>query len=259
MAEWGWSAVVYGVYLAALACAGRARRLTSAAVLAVAYGLGAAGAATVEGIVAQVVLPAAFTLGAYWLSGLFVGTPQRGLERWLLGSDETLFSRLSIDRRLAVAPRWVLETLEFAYATVYLVVMVGAIAMASLGREAVLYYWAVVLPAELMCYAALPFLRSRPPRSLETPGAIARRAPAMRRLNDAIVGHGSIQVNTIPSGHVAGAVAAGLAVLSWWPAIGGVLLVAAAMIAVAATVGRYHYAVDCVLGAGVALVVWWIV
>ena len=88
---------------------------------------------------------------------------------------------------------------------------------------------------------------------------IARRAPVMRRVNDAIVGHGSIQVNTIPSGHVAGAVAAGLAVLSWLPVAGVVLLVIATLIAVAATLGRYHYAVDCVLGAGVALVVWWIV
>ena len=78
----------------------------------------------------------------------------------------------------------------------------------------------------------------------------------MRRLNDAIVGRGSIQVNTIPSGHVAGALAAGLAVLPWSAGVGVTLIAIAVLIAIAATVGRYHYAIDCLLGAGVAIAVW---
>jgi hypothetical protein len=110
--------------------------------------------------------------------------------------------------------------------------------------------------AEFICYLALPFLRSRPPRSLEPAGVIARRTPRMRRLNDAIVGGGSIQVNTIPSGHVAGALAAGLAVWPWSAAVGAILIITAVLIAVAATAGRYHYALDCLLGAGVAIAVW---
>jgi len=123
----------------------------------------------------------------------------------------------------------------------------------------VINYWDVVLPAELICYAAVPFLRSRPPRVLEPVGVIALRNPAMRRVNDAIVERGSIQVNTIPSGHVAGAVAAGLAVMTSLPAVGAALLVSGAVIAIAATACRYHYAVDCLLGAAVALAVWWAV
>jgi membrane-associated phospholipid phosphatase len=62
-----------------------------------------------------------------------------------------------------------------------------------------------------------------------------------------------VQANTIPSGHVAGAVAAGLAVISVSATAGWVLLGLALMIAVSAVVGRYHYAVDCVLGALVAV------
>jgi len=89
-----------------------------------------------------------------------VGTPQRPFEQWLLRSDRILFTWLSIDRWLAAAPRWMLDALEFAYSTVYLVVTCGAMAMAWFGREAVREYWAVVLPAELISYAALPFLRS---------------------------------------------------------------------------------------------------
>jgi len=78
----------------------------------------------------------------------------------------------------------------------------------------------------------------------------------MRRLNDRIVSTGSIQVNTIPSGHVAAALAAGLAAWSSSPAIGAPIIACAVLIAVAATVGRYHYAVDCLLGALVAIGVW---
>ena len=258
MAAWGWSAVLYAGYLVGLGCVGRTRRRGRAVAASAAYGIAAAAAATLDNVTAQVVLPGACTLGGYWLSGLFAGTPQQWLEQWLLQSDRALFRRLSIDRLLAAAPLWSLEVLEFSYSTVYLVVVAGAVAMALIGREAILYFWAVVLPAELICYAALSFLRSRPPRSLEPTGVIASRAPIMRRVNDAIIGRGSIQVNTIPSGHVAGATAAGLAVMSWLPGEGAVLLVSAGLIAAAATVGRYHYAIDCVLGAGVGLAVWWV-
>jgi membrane-associated phospholipid phosphatase len=116
-------------------------------------------------------------------------------------------------------------------------------------------YWSLVLSAELACYAALPWLRSRPPRALETTSVFDARAVTMRRLNVAILDRASVQANTIPSGHVAGALAAALAVLPLNAAIGGVLLAASVAIGVAAVAGRYHYVVDCVAGASVALIV----
>jgi hypothetical protein len=124
--------------------------------------------------------------------------------------------------------------------------------VAAHGISAVSAYWAIVLAAELACYGALPFLRSRPPRTLEPPGVIEQRAPRLRRLNISILDRASVQANTIPSGHVAGAVAAGLAVMSVNMMAGWVLLGVAVAITVAAIVGRYHYTADCVLGALVA-------
>jgi hypothetical protein len=256
MPAWGWVSVAYGMGMAVLAATGYPRRRTGAVVASILYSLAAAGIALIDVVPAQVILPAAMTLVGYWLSGLFIGAPQPGLERWLLETDQTLFERLRIDQHLKAAPGGVLEAIEFTYSTVYLVVIVGAVVMAPLGRDAVLFYWAVVVPAELVCCAALPFLRCRPPRSLEPPGVIARRNPAMRRLNDLVVSRGSIHVNTIPSAHVAAALAAGLAVMSWQAAAGMVLIVCAVLIAFAAILGRYHFAVDCLLGAGVALAIW---
>lgn len=256
MPAWGWIGVAYGVGMGMVAATGHPRRRAPALVASALYALAAAGLAMVDDLRAQVILPGAMTLIGYWLSGLFVGSPQPRLERWLLESDRRLFERLQIDRLLEGAGRWLIDVIEFIYGTVYLVVMIGAFAMAPLGRDAVLYYWAVVLPAELVCCAALPFFRCRPPRSLEPDGVIARRNPMMRRLNTVIVNRGSIQVNTFPSAHVAAALAAGLAVASWQPAAGAVLITLAALIGVAATLGRYHYAVDCLLGAGVAVAIW---
>jgi membrane-associated phospholipid phosphatase len=63
-------------------------------------------------------------------------------------------------------------------------------------------------------------------------------------------------VNTIPSAHVAAALGAGLAMASWRPFAGATVIVFAILIAVAAALGRYHYAVDCLLGAVVALLIW---
>ena len=147
-----------------------------------------------------------------------------------------------------------LEALEAAYTADYVVVGVGALVAAAHGARVVAGYWTIVLAAELACYAALPFLRSRPPRTLEPPGVIERRAPRVRRLNISILDRASVQANTIPSGHVAGAVAASLAVMSISATAGWVLLGVAVAITVSAIAGRYHYSADCVLGAVVAVV-----
>jgi membrane-associated phospholipid phosphatase len=62
-------------------------------------------------------------------------------------------------------------------------------------------------------------------------------------------------VNTFPSGHVAVSIAVGFGVAAALPLTGFALLVAAASIAVACVVGRYHYTVDVVSGAALGLVV----
>lgn len=260
MAAWGWIAVGYAAYVGLMAAVGKGSgRRVSTIAAALVFGIAATGIARLEGRLAAVLLPGAVALAGYWLSGLLVGSPQPWLESRLLASDRRVFERLSLDRRLATAPRWTLELLELSYALVYGLVIAGAALMGTIGLQAVRYYWGVVLLAGFVCYAALPHLRCRPPRVIEPPGAIACRAPLLRRLNDRIVTTGSIQANTIPSGHVATALAAAFAVASWHPAAGVLLIGAAMLIALAATAGRYHYAVDCGLGALVAAGAWMVI
>jgi hypothetical protein len=257
MPPWALSGVGYAAVLLVASLTLPIARRALVAALCFAYALAALGAGALPPRpLIVVVAPAVLLLTGYWLSGVFFRDPQEWLERMLLTTDRRIFTALALDRRLAASPRWVLELLEAAYVSDYVVVGIGAMTAAWVSVDAVSMYWLQVLTSELMCYAALPWLRSRPPRALEGPGMLARRRPMLRRLNEAILDRASVQANTIPSGHVAGAVAAGLALMDVSVWMGALLLAGAVLIAVAAVAGRYHYLVDCVAGVAVAVGVW---
>jgi hypothetical protein len=229
----------------------------TAAYACVALGAGSAAPGTLW---VTLLVPGGLLLTGYWLSGFFFRDPQPGLESWLMAVDRAV----GAERWLRRLPRVLQELLELAYALDYVVIGGGAIYAATVGSDVVSAYWSLVLAAELASFALLPWLRSRPPRVIELlgvlPGNDSRRGdtanPAreliMRRLNVAILDSASVQANTLPSGHVSGAVAAALAVATFDPGTGLLLMGMAVLIAVAAIAGRYHYVVDCVSGAAVA-------
>jgi hypothetical protein len=201
--------------------------------------------------------PAVQILVCYWLSGALFIRPMPRLEAWLTRSDDAFFARLQLHRAIASAPRALLELFELAYLLVYPVIPAGFLA-ASLVDPAIDpdRYWSVVVSAELACYAALPWLQSRPPRALANQMGIDSRGLAARRLNLHVLERGSIQVNTIPSAHAAGATATALAVGAINPVAGAVFAVIALGIVIGSVAGRYHYAIDAALGVGVAVVAW---
>ena len=112
-----------------------------------------------------------------------------------------------------------------------------------------------MLAAGFVCYGALPWLQTRPPRAIEAAPLVATSS-LLRRLNLAILNRGSVGVNTLPSGHAATAAAVALSVWSTAPHAGGVFAIVAILIAIATVAGRYHYAVDTVLGALVGVGAW---
>jgi hypothetical protein len=202
-------------------------------------------------------LPSLAILYGYRVSGLLFTAPDTRLEAALLGTDRWVFERFDLNRRILRAPRIVLEALEGAYVLCYPLVPAGVAVLYLSGRsDRVLDYWTIVLPAELLSYAMLPWLRSRPPRAVEGISAMDRRAPLLRRLNGAILRHGSVQVNTVPSGHAAGALAIALALLSSSPLAGLAFLAIATGIMAGSIAGRYHYAIDAASGAALAVACW---
>ncbi len=206
-------------------------------------------------------LPAVFLVQGYWLCGLFFQRPMVGVERWLLGIDRTLFRVLRGQDLLERGPRVVLEYFELTYLLVYAFIPGCFGLLCWLGfRGAADNYWTAILVAGFGAYGMLPWIQTRPPRSLEpeSPLNIDARGLLCRRLNLSVLKHASVQVNTFPSGHASTAIAAALAISSIHLPVGVVVLVLASSITVATVLGRYHYALDSVLGAVLGSIGWWV-
>jgi membrane-associated phospholipid phosphatase len=81
----------------------------------------------------------------------------------------------------------------------------------------------------------------------------------MRQFNIWLLDHADIHTSVCPSGHVAAASSAALAMLVALPerkSIGGALFVLASVIALATVYGRYHYAVDVMASIALSLAAW---
>jgi membrane-associated phospholipid phosphatase len=120
-----------------------------------------------------------------------------------------------------------------------------------LGQEGdVERFWLTVLLAGFGCYGTLPWLAARPPRLMESAPS---RPSGLASFTDRLLARVSHRMTTFPSGHMAVAVAAALAVVPVSVPAAAVLGVVSAGIAAGAVAGRYHFAVDVVLGAVVGL------
>lgn len=199
-------------------------------------------------------LPAALIPLAYWQAGSFFQQPDVRLQDRLEAFDRRIIPRffLYAERRGAT----VMEAIfELSYLLCYPLVPAGVAALyltgAALHAED---YWLLVLPSSYACYGFLPFFQTLPPRAIE-PSARTSFNTALRSFNFWILRWVSIQANTFPSAHVAASIASGLALLELAPTFGLVFLILAVAIAVASVLGRYHYALDAVTGAAVAVVV----
>jgi hypothetical protein len=197
----------------------------------------------------DLLLPPALLLVAYWASGLLWTAPMPRIEARLAAIDR----RLRIPERCAHAPRALCEFLEFAYAGVYVVIPIALILHLAYGPAPDPgRFWTVVLITDYVCFGMLPWIQTRPPRSIET-GAPWRSG--FRALNEKLLGHTSIGVNTVPSGHAAEAMAVALLLADAPLPIAAWMAFNALAISAGAVFGRYHYAVDALAGWAVAVIV----
>jgi len=200
-------------------------------------------------------LPVVLMLVPYWQTGQF-----------FVGPDEKVQARLiEIDRRLlSIMPRFMQSSgrftrlvMEWAYMFCYPLVPLGLAVFYAAGlRQYADTYWFLVLVPTYLCYAITPFVPALPPRSLTgKQGSVAAPSNTGRVMNLWILKYGSIHAISFPSAHVASALAIALVLLHFLPVAGLVFLVIAFAISVAAVMGGYHYAVDVLLGAVMALIV----
>jgi PAP2 superfamily len=205
-------------------------------------------------------IPLPYILVCYWLTGFYFVNPQPEYETRFIAFDRRFRERLGAANFAQSAPRLVLEYLEASYFGCYIVLPAGMLAFILAGQgHAADRFWSTVLLAEMACYGVLPWIRTRPPWTLQPNVALAGRRVWLRRLNLMLVHKASTQANTFPSGHAAGALAAALAVAPVWPAAGLVFFVGAISIMAGSIAGDYHYAGDAVTGAAAAVAAWGII
>ena len=200
-------------------------------------------------------LTVALFLIPYWQTGQFFIEPNHAIEDRLLAFDRRLLPHISSTSGTGRNPIGLI--LEMAYLSCYPLVPLGLTAVYAAGlRSRVNGFWLVLLIATYICYAITPFVPAFPPRSLikEQPAATPP-ANKGRLFNRWILQHGSIQAISFPSAHVASAFAIALVLLHYAPLPGVVFLIIAIMISLGAVIGRYHYALDVILGAVTALIV----
>ena len=197
--------------------------------------------------------PLGYILAGYFLSGYLFAAPSRSIESWLMSWDRRLLGDPAT--RFAGWPRAAVAGLELIYMGCFLLIPAGLVLLVAAGhRSLVVWYWMMVMGAEFAAFAPLAVVQTRPPWALERKPQLAD--PAIHRLAAQMVQHLTIRVNTFPSGHAAGSLAVGLALVGVLPWTGILLLALAAAICVACIVGRYHYIVDVAAGGAVALVLW---
>jgi membrane-associated phospholipid phosphatase len=143
---------------------------------------------------------------------------------------------------------------EILYAGTFLVIPVGfAVLVANGFRAQADRYWTMVSLSEFVAFGLLPWLPSRPPWLVEN--LSPENSQGIRKAGLVWVRRTSHGANTFPSGHTAGSLTVACAVIPFAPVAGTVLLAVAIGIAIGCSAGRYHYAVDVVAGAMLALVI----
>jgi hypothetical protein len=201
-----------------------------------------------DGVANVLLLPSAVLLIAYWASGrLFVRAMPRA-ERALRDIDLALRIQSIASR----CPRVVAECLEFAYSGIYALIVVALLLALRYGVSAD-RFWTTILVTDFICFGALPWFQTRPPRAL---GFDAPWQSRWRPVNLLILGAGGVHVNTFPSGHAAEALVAALLASGAPALVVAGLFVFALSVSAGAVLGRYHYAADALAGWAVALIVY---
>jgi PAP2 superfamily len=200
-------------------------------------------------------LPVPLMMFVYWQTGQFFSHRNGALEARLLALDDKILGAFLGRRTIPSLNAAAASAFEFAYLFCYPLIPIGMLALYVLGlRVHADDYWAAVLPPTYLCYALLPFIQMFPPRLLAADRWRNLSRGPIRDFNLWVLRHGSIQVNTFPSAHVASTMSASLVLLRLAPPVGVIFLVMAVGIALGAVFGRYHYAADAIAAAALALV-----
>jgi hypothetical protein len=266
-----WITLLAFSWFSVMAC-GRRTLDRSRRVRILAFGLSAVAITIfVSVVLPRWVPPQAASIVRDWVPYLFLFLFYSQGGQFVTGADRELETRLArLDRSIVAPPlewcgrnpagAWILTYLELAYLSYYPALPMSLVVLYLSGNQAeAARFWTVVLLAAYGSCGTLPFIQIRPPRMLGEKWSAGLPSGRVRAFNLWILQRGSIQANTLPSAHVAITGACALSLLRLGPLWAGVIFLwIAVSIALGAVSGRYHYALDAILGflvAGTAMLV----
>jgi len=209
---------------------------------------------------------------AYRESGLFsTPDPTHHLDHLFIQWDNALLQNSLIMHSRSLLSPWLDLYLEFFYLLCYPLVPLGLWSLIGARQQGIQLpskdkgadlpierFWTSVLLAVLTCYLIYPLFPLTPPRVLFHNLGAPEPHSALRQINLWLLRQNGDQASLFPSGHVAGVTATALAVRAELPRLGWVFVGAAASVALATVIGRYHYAVDAAAGVLVGLAAFFI-
>ena len=199
-------------------------------------------------------LPAILMVLVYWQAGRLVREPNTRLQSFLHNADLALFERFSFLIPGARPQVFISNLQELAYLFCYPLVPLGVVVLyLTHMRNGIEPYWTAVLLAACFCYVTTIFFETLSPRVIPAGYDFHLSSGPIRSLNLLIVRYVSIQINTFPSAHVASSGAAALVLMRFAPVPGFWVLLIVGGITAGAVTGRYHYILDVLLGAVIAI------
>jgi membrane-associated phospholipid phosphatase len=155
----------------------------------------------------------------------------------------------------ALPVRWLSETLHFAYASYYAIMLVPPLLLyARSRRDDYAFTLLAIVVVYAACFSAYVLLPVDGPRFLIGPAA-APDGP-VRSWVLHLLANGSSRGTAFPSSHVAASVVATLCALRTQPRVGILLAVLTVGLALGTVYGGFHYAVDALVGAAVGAAAW---
>lgn len=203
-------------------------------------------------------IPAALVLVAYWSVDWVPAAPRdQRLEQWLVSWDRTLLRDLQLHAAIERFGPLLPAVLELAYLVLYAVLPLS-IASFYLRRERdrLDEFLFPFLAGTLAVYALMPHFPVDGPRFAFAGEDLPAVETVFRRMNLWILNHWDIRSSVFPSGHVAAAFSAALAMRLAGPArrrLAGALLTIAVLVWMNTVYGRYHYGADGLAGLAVSV------
>src|SRR5215510_1926197 len=181
----------------------------------------------------------------------------RAYDRIVLGWEQALFGFQPAREWIRANPSaWLSWVLYLGYLAYYPIIASGPLALWATGqREAMRRAMTTIMATFYVCYTIFLLFPVVGPRHVFPAADNVATRTMIAQLTAQFIEHVAAWGAAFPSSHVAVSVAATVAALLEWRALGASLVVPTTLLALGSVYGQFHYAVDVFAGLAVGLAV----